>query len=112
MATPAALPPLPINPARIRSYLLRLPLFTRLVLLVIVAFWLLELQTIWSVEQWGALIPEEVNLGTSMFGFIKITNKAHADDTSVPLEHLPFHPHWVLAYFIQYSGPCTITGAI
>jgi hypothetical protein len=67
MATPAALPPLPFNPARIRTYLLRLPLFTRLVLLIILAFWLLELQTIWSVVQWGALIPEEINLGTSMF---------------------------------------------
>jgi hypothetical protein len=67
MATPAALPPLPFNPGRIRTYLLRLPLFTRLVLLIILAFWLLEFQTIWSVVQWGALIPEEINLGTSMF---------------------------------------------
>lgn len=66
MATPAALPPLPFNPSRVRSYLVRLPLFTRLVLLVIFAFWLLELQTIWSVVQWGALIPDEINLGTSM----------------------------------------------
>lgn len=65
MATPAALPPLPFNPSRVRSYLVRLPLFTRLVLLVIFAFWLLELQTMWSVVQWGALIPDEINLGTS-----------------------------------------------
>lgn len=64
MATPAALPPLPFNPSRVRSYLVRLPLFTRLVLLVIFAFWLLELQTMWSVVQWGALIPDEINLGT------------------------------------------------
>ncbi|CAG7960953.1 unnamed protein product [Penicillium nalgiovense] len=64
MATPTALPPLPFNPGRIRTYLLRLPLFTRLVLLIILAFWLLEFQTIWSVVQWGALIPEEINLGT------------------------------------------------
>jgi hypothetical protein len=35
--------------------------------LIILAFWLLEFQTIWSVVQWGALIPEEINLGTSMF---------------------------------------------
>lgn len=67
MATPAALPPLPFNPGRIRTYILRLPLFTRLVLLVILAFWLLEFQTMWSVVQWGALIPEEINLGTSKF---------------------------------------------
>lgn len=69
MATPAALPPLPFNPGRIRTYLVRLPLFTRLVLLIILAFWLLEFQSVWGVIQWGALIPEEINLGTSMFGF-------------------------------------------
>lgn len=66
MATPAALPPLPFNPSRVRSYVLRLPLFTRLVLLAIIVFWLLELQTIWSVVQWGSVIPEEVGFGTSM----------------------------------------------
>lgn len=65
MATPAALPPLPFNPSRIRSYLVRLPLFTRLVLLVILAFFILELQTLWSVVHWGALIPDEIGLGTS-----------------------------------------------
>lgn len=67
MATPTALPPLPFNPGRVRSYLVRLPLFTRLVVLVIIAFWLLEFQTMWSVVQWGALIPDEIGLGTSMF---------------------------------------------
>lgn len=66
MTTPAALPPLPFNPSRVRSYILRLPLFTRLVLLAIVAFWILELQTIWSVVQWGSLTPDEIGLGTSM----------------------------------------------
>ncbi|PYH46859.1 rhomboid protein 2 [Aspergillus saccharolyticus JOP 1030-1] len=64
MATPAALPPLPFNPSRVRSYVLRLPLFTRLVLLAILVFWLLELQTVWSVVQWGSVIPEEINIGT------------------------------------------------
>ncbi|KAE8150431.1 Gaa1-domain-containing protein [Aspergillus avenaceus] len=64
MATPAALPPLPFNPSRVRSYLLRLPLFTRLVLLAIVVFWLLELQTVWSVVQWGSLTPDEIGFGS------------------------------------------------
>ncbi|BAE57577.1 unnamed protein product [Aspergillus oryzae RIB40] len=64
MATPAALPPLPFNPARVRSYLLRLPLFTRLVVLAIIVFWLLELQTVWSVVQWGALAPDEIGFGS------------------------------------------------
>ncbi|KAL4811172.1 Gaa1-like protein [Aspergillus unguis] len=64
MASPAALPPLPFNPSRVRSYVLRLPLFTRLVILAIIVFWILELQTVWSVVKWGALIPDELNLST------------------------------------------------
>ncbi|KAH8701695.1 Gaa1-like protein [Talaromyces proteolyticus] len=64
MALPTALPALPFNPARLRSYLLRLPLFTRAVLLVIIAFWLLELQSVWSVVTWGALIPDEMSIGS------------------------------------------------
>ncbi|GIK05867.1 glycosyl phosphatidyl inositol protein transamidase complex subunit [Aspergillus viridinutans] len=64
MAIPAALPPLPFNPTRVRSYVLRLPLFTRLVLLAIVVFWLLELQTIWGVVQWGSLTPSEIGIGS------------------------------------------------
>lgn len=67
MTPPAALPPLPFNPARVRSYILRIPLFTRLVLLATIAFWVLELQTLWSVVQWGSLAPDEIGLGSSMF---------------------------------------------
>ncbi len=59
-------PTLPqFNPAKLRSYILRLPLFTRLILLLILVFWVLKLQSAWDVTQWGALIPKEVNLGTS-----------------------------------------------
>ncbi|KAJ4536035.1 putative rhomboid protease [Exophiala dermatitidis] len=69
--------PLPtrlINVSRLRSYLLRLPLFTRLVLLAIIAFWLLEFQTVWSVIQWGSLAPKEIGFGSlyrlNTFAFI------------------------------------------
>ncbi|OAL35785.1 hypothetical protein AYO20_04935 [Fonsecaea nubica] len=74
MAVPRVVPrittnslPLPtrlIQPSRIRSYVLRLPLFTRLILVAIVAFWILELQTVWSVIKWGSLEPKEINLGS------------------------------------------------
>ena len=61
-----SLPYIPLfDPRRLRSYLLRLPLFTRVVFTLIVVFWLLELQSVWNIVQWGALIPNEVNLGTS-----------------------------------------------
>ncbi|RMD39332.1 hypothetical protein DV735_g5791, partial [Chaetothyriales sp. CBS 134920] len=53
-----------INPSRIRSYLLRLPLFTRFVLLAATVFWLLELQTVWSVIEWGSLQPSKIGILT------------------------------------------------
>lgn len=59
-------PTLPqFNPARLRPYVFRIPLFTRIILLLIVLFWLLEFQNAWDIAQWGALVPLEVNLGTS-----------------------------------------------
>lgn len=66
---PSALPAFSLNITPLRSYLLRLPLFTRAVLLIIVAFWLLELQSVWDVVQWGALIPDEISIATCMADF-------------------------------------------
>lgn len=60
------MPSLPsFNPARFRSYLFRLPLFTRLVLLLVFVFWISQLQSAWNIFKWGALIPKEVGLSTS-----------------------------------------------
>lgn len=60
-------PTLPqFSPARLRSYVFRLPLLTRIFVLFIAIFWILELQSAWDVVQWGALVPAKVNLGTSM----------------------------------------------
>ena len=71
-------PTLPqFNPARLRSYLFRLPLFTRAVLLFISVFWILELQSAWNVAQWGALVPKEVNLGTSTFLKLQTAHNPH-----------------------------------
>lgn len=54
------------NTSRARSYVFRLPLFTRLVMLAILVFWVVGLQSVWDVRQWGALIPKEMGLGTCM----------------------------------------------
>lgn len=54
------------NPARIRIYLFRLPFFTRLCFLAIVAFWIAGLFLKW-IPLWGALVPSEVGLTTSMY---------------------------------------------
>lgn len=121
MATPTALPPLPFNPSRVRSYLVRLPLFTRLVLLVILVFWLLEFQTVWSVVQWGSLIPDECNLGTSRSspdpcGNVLIPaiqcNRLIFFESSVPIEHLSSDPHRILPCSTEYRGSYTALGAI
>ncbi|KAI9788623.1 MAG: putative rhomboid protease [Peltula sp. TS41687] len=52
------------NPARLRSYLYRLPLATRAILLFVLIFWLASLlgSRWWDVVRWGALIPDKVTL--------------------------------------------------
>ncbi|KAL9013520.1 MAG: hypothetical protein Q9173_001779, partial [Seirophora scorigena] len=58
-------PTLPsLDVKRLRSYVFRLPLFTRVILVFIAIFWIVELQQVWNVIQWGALIPKEINLAT------------------------------------------------
>ena len=52
---------------RARSYLLRLPLFTRALIVVIAAFWVACLLPLWDLRQWGALIPEEMDIFTSQY---------------------------------------------
>ncbi|OTA99945.1 hypothetical protein M426DRAFT_324683 [Hypoxylon sp. CI-4A] len=49
---------------RARSYVFRLPLFTRAMIGVMVAFWLAGLQSVWDTRQWGALIPDEFGITT------------------------------------------------
>ena len=58
-----------LNPARLRSYVYRLPLFTRIVLLAIFFLWIVRFPLQWDVVQWGSLVPNEMNLGTSTFIF-------------------------------------------
>ncbi|KAK1490473.1 rhomboid family protein [Colletotrichum cuscutae] len=50
---------------RARSYVFRLPLFTRIVLLVIIAAWFAGLQHSWDVRHWGALIPDQLSFTSS-----------------------------------------------
>ncbi|KAI0165083.1 hypothetical protein GGR52DRAFT_557420 [Hypoxylon sp. FL1284] len=49
---------------RARSYGFRLPLFTRAMIVIMIAFWLAGLQSVWDVRQWGALIPDELSIST------------------------------------------------
>ena len=65
MAVPG--PPVTFNTQRTRAYLLKLPLFTRATVLIIVLTWVLTLvgkSWTWDVKQWGALIPDEIGIAT------------------------------------------------
>ncbi|KAK4549197.1 hypothetical protein LTR36_007655 [Oleoguttula mirabilis] len=59
MAISVALP----DARRIRSYIFRLPLATRGILALITGFYIAHL-FLPGLTQWGALIPQEINLGT------------------------------------------------
>ncbi len=48
-----------------RSYVFRLPLFTRLVVFAIVLLWILSIQSFWKVQECGALIPNEIGFSGS-----------------------------------------------
>ncbi|KAI0404067.1 Gaa1-like protein [Xylaria palmicola] len=52
------------NAQRARSFLLRLPLFTRAMLFIMIVLALIGLQPAWDIRQWGALIPDEMSLTT------------------------------------------------
>lgn len=61
-ATPASTA---FNPARsTRSYLARLPLFTRVVASLIVALYLLDWLPFWDLRAWGGLIPSKLSFAT------------------------------------------------
>ncbi|KAK1753514.1 rhomboid protein 2 [Echria macrotheca] len=66
---------------RVRSYANRLPLFTRLVLVAIVVFWVLGLVPVLDLRNWGALVPDLVGITTlyrlNTFPFIHL-NLFHA----------------------------------
>ncbi|KAH8661414.1 hypothetical protein BGZ60DRAFT_413131 [Tricladium varicosporioides] len=58
-------PSLPqFSAARMRSYIFRLPLFTRSIVVVILLLWVVGIQSAWNVREWGSLIPNEIGLGT------------------------------------------------
>lgn len=76
-------PTLPsLDVRRLRSYIFRLPLFTRVILVFIAIFWILELQQVWNVIQWGALIPQEINLATSRFRY-RVASSIHLTRSTV-----------------------------
>lgn len=65
-----------VNPARIRSFLLRLPLCTRIILALILAFWVASISS--AFRQWAELAPDEVFNGGGQASPILLAS-SHAD---------------------------------
>jgi hypothetical protein len=59
---------------RMRSFIMRLPLATRILLLLLAAFSIAHV-FVPGLEQWGALIPQEIGVGTCMFRIDTFTPK-------------------------------------
>jgi hypothetical protein len=58
-------PSLPqVSVSRIRTYLFRLPLFTRAIIAIIILLWLVGFQSFWDIRKWGALEPKEIGIST------------------------------------------------
>lgn len=60
-------PSIPVpSVARARSYIFKLPLFTRVALLAIVFAWIVEVVAgaQWDLKAWGALVPGEVGFSS------------------------------------------------
>lgn len=63
---PVTLPSL--NASRARSYVLRLPLFTRVIIGALLAVWILQVVIPgWDLQAWGSLVPAEVGLSSSEY---------------------------------------------
>ena len=87
---------------RVRSYLFRLPLCTRALLVVIVAFWIASLRLSWF-QQWAALIPNEMNLGTSIYPPFMPCSYLSDPFRSVPIEYLPSSSRWLHTHVLQHT---------
>lgn len=56
-----------VSATRARSYVFRLPLFTRVAIVIIVAAWVVQVAVPvaqWDVKAWGALVPAEVGFSS------------------------------------------------
>ncbi|ETS84039.1 Rhomboid protein 2 [Pestalotiopsis fici W106-1] len=103
---------------RARSYVLRLPLFTRAMIFIIVALQFVGLQTVWDLRQWGSLIPDQISFGTAYrintFPLIHI-NFFHMllnVLTLMPLLERFENEHGTLTSLAMFFGPLTTIPAI
>ncbi|KAF5018960.1 hypothetical protein F66182_9049 [Fusarium sp. NRRL 66182] len=106
------------NALRARSYLTRLPLFTRLIVLAIIALSIASLQSVWNLREWGALIPEQISITNayriSTFPLIHL-NIIHATLNLLaltPLMERFENEHGTLTSLALFFGPLTSIPAV
>ncbi|KAL2751935.1 hypothetical protein ACRALDRAFT_1066384 [Sodiomyces alcalophilus JCM 7366] len=106
------------SPLRARTYVVRLPLFSRIVVLVIILAWLVGLQKAWDVRKWGALDPTEISIASgyriNTFPFIHV-NFIHAVLNLVALTPLleRFETEFgTLTSLALFMGPLTTIPAV
>lgn len=120
---------------RARSYAFRLPLFTRILILAIVAAWVSGgvAGDTWDLRAWGALVPAEVGFSSCKSELIHThrspkggrwrvllgdpveEEEPGADIScarSIPDEHVPVHTPRIRPYAHERSGPDTAGGAV
>ncbi|GAB0131853.1 Putative rhomboid protease [Epichloe bromicola] len=104
--------------ARARSYVFRLPLFTRAIILLIAVFWILSFPSLWNIQLWGSLIPDEITFATayrlSTFPLIHL-NLIHAILNLValtPLMERFENEYGTLTSLALFFGPLTTVPAL
>lgn len=82
MASTAAMPPnvTSFSTLRARSYVGRLPVFTRTVIAIIALCWVASLQSVWDIRRWGALIPDQVSLTSGESSNLQSEVRGYCDD--------------------------------
>ncbi|KAL1852033.1 hypothetical protein VTK73DRAFT_9316 [Phialemonium thermophilum] len=103
---------------RARSYVLRLPLFTRAVIVAICVFWLLDLLPLWDLRKWGSWSPAEFGFKSlyrmNTFPFIHL-NIFHAIFNILALTPLLERfesEHGTLTSLAMFFGPLTTLPAL
>jgi hypothetical protein len=104
---------------RARAYLHKLPLFTRVSIIIIALCWVLGLQSVWDIRGWGALIPDKLNFATCeclagdrMQMECGMQKDEELTGCSIPNKHLPIHTPQLHPCDTQCAGAHALDGAV
>lgn len=106
--------------SRARSYIFRLPLFTRIAIFAIFVAWVVQVAAPggFDVKAWGALVPAEVSLSSCKYircirvGGEVDEHELTKDVCSIPHKYLPVHTPRVLPHDPQRAGVDAVNGEV